>query len=100
MVKLMSSRCSTTARISEKKVSADGTRRSAQQLRELTGGHGETDPDLDPDERGLGDVVDQRADAEQPGHEQDDADQDGEHREGAADPTHRRRCPRRRASTR
>ena len=48
-----------------------GVALDAEQLGELAGGDGEADADLDPDQRRLGDVVDQRAEAQQPGGEED-----------------------------
>ena len=55
----------------------------AEQLGQLAGGDGEPDADLDPDQRRLGDVVDQRAEAQQPGGEQDHPDEQREHRQVA-----------------
>jgi uncharacterized protein (DUF3084 family) len=55
----------------------------AEQLGKLAGGNGEPDTDLDPDQRRSGDVVDQRAQPQQPGGEQDHADEQREHRQVA-----------------
>jgi hypothetical protein len=55
----------------------------AEQAGELPGGDRQPDPDLDAGQGGLGDVVDQHAEAERPGDQQDHADEQGQGGQGA-----------------
>ena len=67
VVQLMSARSSTTPPSSAKKLVGRRVAVDAEQLRQLAGGDREPDTDLDPGERRRGDVVDQCAEAQQPG---------------------------------
>ena len=80
---LMSPRWSNTARMSSKKFVGRRVAGDAEQLRQLAGGDRETDTDLDAGQRGLGDVVDERPEPQQPGDDQDHADEQRQRREVA-----------------
>ena len=72
----------------------------AEQLGQLAGGDGEPDTDLDPRLRRLRDVVDEGTELEQPGDQQDHADEERERREVARRDRYRtRRRPPRAASS-
>ena len=76
---LMSSSWSNTTRMSSTKLSAVGSPGVPSSLGELAGRHRQPDTELDAGEGRLGDVVDDVAEPEEPGGEQDHPDEQCEH---------------------